>query len=284
MIEFTPITHENISKVEKYFLKDKSGFCDFTPFVLLMWQKMFKTEYAEGDSVLYLRYLMNGENYYALLCDRLGDALKPLKQLEEKLNLTLVCENGLTLLDSLGEKYEAHTDEGWWDYVYLHENLATLKGKKYAGQRNHINKLESVFPDWQYEKITPHNIEYVAEFFDSIYTPSGDETHDFEGEMVKRYLNGTQTLSMSGGFVRAGGRIISFAIGETLSDTLFVHIEKADRDIPGAYPIIVREFARANPALFINREEDMGIEGLRTSKKSYHPEFLLKKHNVYIHP
>ena len=100
--------------------------------------------------------------------------------------------------------------------------------------------------------------------------------------MVKKYLSDLSILPMLGGFVTAGGNIISFAIGEKLSDTLFVHVEKADRSVQGAYPIIVREFARANPALLINREEDMGILGLRTSKLSYHPTALLKKYNVVI--
>ncbi|MBQ9976246.1 MAG: DUF2156 domain-containing protein [Clostridia bacterium] len=282
MTEFKPITYENIREVEAYFHKDKSGFCDFTPFVLLMWQKMFKTEYAKGDSVLYLRYRMNGKNYYALLCERVEDALAPLKELEPVLNLTLVCDNGLRLLEGIEKNITAETDEGWWDYVYSHESLATLKGKKYAGQRNHINKFEALCPDWKYERINADNIGYVAEFFDKIYEPTGDETHDFEGEMVKEYLNNFSSLPMLGGFVTAGGKITSFAIGEILSDTLFVHVEKADREIHGSYPIIVREFARDNPANLVNREEDMGIEGLRTSKLSYHPERLLKKYNVEI--
>lgn len=282
MTEFTPITFENISHVQEYFQKDRSGFCDFTPFVLLMWQKMYKTEFAVGDSVLYLRYTMDGERKYALLCDCLETALAPLKELEENLTLTLVCENGLSLLDALGEKYTAETNEDWWDYVYLHENLATLSGKKYAGQRNHINKFEALCPDWKYEEITLDNISHVAEFFETIYTPTGNETHDYEGEMLKDYFKRFRDFPMLGGFVSSGGKIVSFALGEILSDTLFVHVEKADRDVHGSYPIIVREFARANPSILINREEDMGIAGLRTSKQSYHPHTLLKKYNVKL--
>ncbi len=282
MTSFTPITLENITKVQEYFKKDRSGFCDFTPFVLLMWQRMYKTEYAEGDSVLYLRYDM-GEGYrYAILCDCLDTALEDLKTIEPNLSLTLVCDRGISLLREMGEKFTYDTDEGWWDYVYSHDSLASLAGKKYAGQRNHINKLYTAFPDWKYEEITPDNVPYVAEFFEKIYTPTGDATHDFEGQMVKEYLSNISMLPMLGGFVTAGGNIISFALGEILSDTLYVHVEKADRDVQGAYPIIVREFARANPALLINREEDMGIAGLRTSKLSYHPTALLKKYNVTI--
>lgn len=280
MTNFTPITKENISFIQEYFKKDRSGFCDFTPFVLLMWQKMYKTEFAADDSVLYLRYEMDGKHRYAMLCDCVKTALAPLKELNDELGLTLVCENGIKALEELGEEFTVETDEGWWDYVYLHEDLANLKGKKYAGQRNHINKLESVHSDWKYEKITPDNAIYVAEFFDKIFSPTDDETHNFEGDMVKKYLSDFSALPMLGGFVSAGGKIISFALGEILSDTLFVHVEKADRGVQGAYPIIVREFARANPASFINREEDMGIPGLRTSKLSYHPHKFLKKHNV----
>ena len=86
-----------------------------------------------------------------------------------------------------------------------------------------------------------------------------------------------------GGLIKADGKVVAFAFGEKVGDTLFVHIEKAKKDVQGAYQMIVKEFALHNPAPYINREEDMGIEGLRRSKESYHPIEKLKKYSLTVH-
>lgn len=280
MIEFKPVSKENIKEIKKYLLADTSGFCDFTPFVLTMWQGLYKTEYAVCDSVLYLRYTIDGEIFYSAVTNDIFGVLPTLKTFPDFKRLTLVEKKKL---DALSEKYtefDVFYDEAWGDYIYSHESIALLSGKKYAGQRNHINKFQSVFPDWKYEKITSDNVKYVADFFEKIATVTNNEEHDYEAGMTKEYLNSFSSFSMPGGFVSANGNIVSFAVGEIISDTLFVHIEKANKSIPGAYPIIVREFARANPASFINREEDMGVEGLRISKLSYHPINILHKYTL----
>ncbi len=282
MNSFSPITLENISHVEKYLQNSHEGFCDFTPFVALMWQEMYKTEYTVCDSVLYLRYFIEGKYYYAVVCYNICEHLDTIKNFPDFHALTLVGEKGIENLEENGVLFDAVTDEGSHDYVYSWEDLASLKGKKYAGQRNHINKFEATFPDWKYEKITSDNVGLVGEFFEKLSSFNGNSSHDFETGMVRRYLENYSDFETTGGFVRAGEKIVSFAFGEILNGMLFVHIEKADKDVPGAYPIIVREFARANPATLVNREEDMGITGLRTSKLSYHPKTLLKKYTVIL--
>ena len=90
---------------------------------------------------------------------------------------------------------------------------------------------------------------------------------------------------MVGGLLKTEGKIIGLSIGEILGDTLFVHVEKSLREVQGAYPLLVREFAKcfaADSVNFINREEDDGNEGLRTSKMSYHPVKLLEKYLVTV--
>ncbi len=282
MNHFEKITLENIKEIEKYLQNAHEGFCDFTPFVLLMWQEMYKTEYTVRDSVLYLKYEINKKVYYTSPCKDIYNKLEVFKSFPDFDTLTLVSEGELAELEKRSLVKASYTDDGFHDYVYLGENLASLKGRKYAGQRNHINKLESLFPDWKYERVTPDNACEVLDFFNSLSSFNGDVSHDYEAGMVKRYLANYSDFKTLGGFISAGGKIISFAFGEIVNDMLFVHIEKANRSVQGAYPLIVREFARANPARLINREEDMGIEGLRTSKLSYHPEKLLKKYIVEV--
>lgn len=282
MNAFSPITLENIKDVEKYFAKSELGFCDFTPFVSLMWQELYKNEYAVFDGVLYLKFEIDSKVYYSTVTDDVFSCLDRLKTLAPNPRLSLVSEKGLESLKEKGVLFKAETDEGWWDYIYSGEDLRSFAGRRFAGQRNHINKLQSLYTDVSYESVTADNVKYVAEFYEKISLENGIATHDFEADMVKRYLESYSDFETLGGFVRAGGNIISFAFGEIISDMLFVHIEKADRNVSGSYPIIVREFARAHPTTFINREEDMGIEGLRTSKMSLHPIKLLKKYSITL--
>ena len=92
-------------------------------------------------------------------------------------------------------------------------------------------------------------------------------------------------LNLKGGVLKADNRIVGITIGEQLnSDTFVVHIEKALADVQGAYPMICNQFAKANAAelKYINREEDLGLEGLRKSKLSYKPAFMVDKYTVYF--
>ena len=95
-----------------------------------------------------------------------------------------------------------------------------------------------------------------------------------------RALQSMETLGLTGGLIRAGGKVVAFSIGEPLSDdTYVVHIEKAYADIQGAYPMINQQFVLHEAAnyRYINREEDTGAEGLRKAKMSYYPVFMQEK-------
>lgn len=287
MSTFRPITLDNIKDVEAHLLNGgHAQFCDFTPFVALMWQKMYKTEYTVCDSVLYLKFPTSSTPHFAVASDEIDSCIDTLSSFSNTstLHLSLVSDKGVESIKKCCENVTVKSDSAWSDYIYLGEELRELKGRKFAGQRNHINKFEAQYQDWRYEKINRDNVFHVAEFFEEITKSDTNmsNTGTFEANMVKEYLKDYSSFETSGGFISSNGKIVSFAFGEIINDMLFVHIEKADKDVAGAYPIIVREFARANPALYINREEDMGIEGLKKSKLSWHPIKLLQKNSVEI--
>lgn len=288
--DFIEVSSEGFSVIAEAIGKSPSALCDFTPFVLLTWQRYYKTAYLPLPSGIALRYEIDGSHYYTVISD------DPAGCLGEMLEFLGVGQIALTLIDE-GTRERLHdssfkilaeeANDAWMDYIYLHGELSLLTGKKFAGQRNHINKFISNYPDWQYERITGENIGEVLEFFRELTKDAAlNETALYEREMLIEYMThrfGKAPLpDMTGGLIRARGEIVSFAFGEVLQDTLFVHTEKARRDVQGAYQMIVREFARDNPANLINREEDMGIEGLRVSKSSYHPIKKEKKYNIII--
>ena len=182
-----------------------------------------------------------------------------------------------------GNRISCSTDRGSSDYIYLSEKLITLEGKKYHGKRNHINRFME--NDWSFDDMRPCDIEECILFTADLYNSVGDHKGSaaIEQYAIHRFLMNMDTLGLKGGILRCSGEIVGVTVGEQLnSNTFVVHIEKARSDINGAYPMLCNQFVKryASQLKYINREEDMGIEGLRRSKLSYHPEFLLDKYTV----
>lgn len=169
------------------------------------------------------------------------------------------------------------------DYVYESEKLISLSGKKLHGKRNHINNFIKAYPDYQYERINGENREECIELAQNWRKENGCDSDPEKNEefcVTLRALKELEDLNLTGGLIRADGRVVAFSIGEKLcNDTFVVHIEKAYADIQGAYPIINQQFVLHEAAdyRYINREEDTGAEGLRKAKLSYYPVFLQEK-------
>ena len=174
-------------------------------------------------------------------------------------------------------------EENIFDYVYEAEKLATLAGKKLHAKRNHINRFVGNHPNWQFEPLTKQLIPECMEMSRAwLETHQGDFSR--EGVALQKTFQYFDEMQLEGGVLRVDGRVIAFTIGEPLnSDTYIVHFEKAFSDIQGAYAMINREFIRhvlkQYPHIqYVNREEDLGIESLRRSKRSYYPAFLIEKY------
>jgi hypothetical protein len=177
--------------------------------------------------------------------------------------------------------------ENWSDYLYNSSDLSTYKGRKYNRKRNHVNKFMKNYPDFEYERITPGNIIAVKEFFSLFqnYVSKNNDIFRNEEKMVKVVLNNYSAFGFVGGVLKVGGKVVAFTIGEVVNDTLFIHIEKASREYAGIYETLSLLFARDltdKNIEYINREEDVGDEGLRKSKMSYNPIALLDKYNVEV--
>lgn len=178
-----------------------------------------------------------------------------------------------------------------FDYVYDINRLADLGGKKMQQKRNHINRFIDAHPDWTAEAICPDNLDECRAMVADWYSLQGDHPDkDFtlEKRAIRRCFDAFAKLEMEGLLIRAEGRIVALTMGNRINDRFFdVNFEKAYADIQGAYAIVNREFARMLrqkfPTLeYLNREEDMGLPGLRKSKESYHPDFLLAKYRAFL--
>lgn len=181
-------------------------------------------------------------------------------------------------------RFEFHENRDDADYIYSAESLITLAGKKLSAKRNHINNFLRTHPDWQFEEMRNGNLDECREMavkWCEMNDCADDPGKQSELLAVRKALRHFEALELSGGLIRAQGEVIAFSLGERLTDDTFVvHIEKTFSDIQGAYPMINREFAKHFAAgyRYINREEDMGVPGLRKAKLSYHPEIILDKY------
>lgn len=253
---------------------------DYTFGNLFIWKHRYGTRLAfDGDACCISE--KGGEYAYFPICsdDRLRDVLAA----QNAPRLFYVTESMLLRLDRIGVSYEKTTMPDSFDYLYMHDDLAELPGKKYNQKRNHISYFEKLYPDHTFEMIAPDNIADCREFSVRWVEQSLHGIDDEERMALDRALDNFFDLGFEGGVIRAAGEIVAMSAGERRGDSFVVHIEKA-LNTRGAYPIINRDFVRnvCAGSYLINREEDMGIEGLAKAKRSYHPVCMLKKYMVTI--
>ena len=188
---------------------------------------------------------------------------------------------------TMPEITEYTEDRDNWDYVYDREKLATLSGRKYHSKKNHYNAFIKEHPDYVYEEINAANKDECIAFGKAwcAQRAETDPTIKCEACAIEEGLNNMEFLKIRGGLIRLDGQVKAFTFGEKVSEhTAVVHVEKADPNVRGLFTAINKDFVQnAWPDVqFINREEDMGKEGLRKAKESYNPIFMVKKYNTII--
>lgn len=172
-----------------------------------------------------------------------------------------------------------------FDYVYSVESLIALSGRKLHSKKNHLNRFYLQYPDVAYESLNSANIPELIEVNNAWFAHSkkDDEGLRFENLGINDALKSFEFLGLKGGLLRIKGEIIAFSFGEVLdSQMALIHIEKANTAFSGAYQAINQALLKNefSSLTYANREEDLGIEGLRKAKLSYQPEFLLEKYDV----
>lgn len=184
------------------------------------------------------------------------------------------------------DAYKYTPSRNSYDYIYTVEKLTKLAGSKLHGKRNHINNFLKAWPDYIYEPITENNRAdclTVARAWMERHrdvSPEHASEYEYEYQIIQESLLHMHELNMSGALIKIQDTPIAFTIGEPLSvDTFDIHFEKADENIQGAYPLINHEFVsrQLQDYTYVNREEDLGLPGLRQAKLSYVPDILYEK-------
>lgn len=291
MLPFRPIVIEDKPAAEEIFRQEPARVTERCFADLFLWRRRYRTQIAFQDGFLYVLSLAgDGKNLYYLFPPGKGDRLAALDQIAQD-----AAERGASYriygctpaqkeqVETLAPgRYRFTEDRDNFDYIYRREDLAELKGKKYHAKRNFINRfLQEHEGQWRYEPLDPNRHgDSILALHRLWCQRRPDGAGAAEGCAVRQALEYFEALEMRGGVLYLRGEATAFSMGCLAGDTLTVQIEKATADIPGAYPMINREFIvhAGTDFDYVNREEDMGIEGLRKAKLSYRPTELSVKY------
>lgn len=290
MIPFKDITLADKALITSYTLGSPRRNCDLSFSNLCSWRFLYNTQFAVMDGFLLLKFWAAGELVYMMPIGR-GDLRHVLDALIDDAHregqpfcLLGICEGMCQELEELMPgRFQFTADRDYADYLYLRTELATLAGKKLQPKRNHVNKFKRTYPDYEYAPITPDRIGECLALEAEWCRANNCDQHEGTGNERRALIYALEhfdELGLTGGILHAEGRIVAFTFGMPINgDTFGVHVEKADTRIEGAYAMINYEFANHVPPqyVYLNREEDLGIEGLRRAKLSYQPAILLEK-------
>lgn len=290
MIAFKDITLQDRELIQSFTLNSHRRNCDLSFSNLCSWRFLYHTQFAVADGFLLFRFHAGGRLSYMMpvgngdLKKVLEDIIEDARSLGESFQMLGVCVGMKEEIEAvLPGRFRFDSDRDFADYIYLREDLATLKGKKYQAKRNHINKFRKNYPHYEYKPITPELIpECLALEAQWCRANNCQEEEALlaERQSLTYALNHFESLGLLGGVLHVDGKIVAFTFGNPINNETFdVCVEKADTDIEGSYTMINCEFAQHIPEqyIYINREEDLGIEGLRKAKLSYQPEIILEK-------
>lgn len=294
MIEFYPLSIENKDLFAERFYTRTSLNAGNGLVNLCAYNEIYPSEYAvDGEALLTRIYLQERNiSYYEPIG---GDIRNYVDRIETDAKEKQYCF-GFVLEDEtkrdyfLSKGYKVEYSDSLSEYVYNRESLQTLKGRKLQSKRNHVNKFVSLYPSWQYVALDSKSKENCLVLSDLWQQQEMNITpqykHDYiqERKIIEFLFDNFDSLDLIGGAIVVEGKIVAYSLGNMIcSNTIDVNIEKADRRYQGAYTLINREFVAHLPenVLFVNREEDKGIVGLRKAKLSYNPSFMVSKYIAY---
>lgn len=300
-MQFQKFDPKDFALLRPYFAAQKLHFDNFSVGFRIMWNKTSPTYFTiTGDSlVLYEDY--DGSVYFNYPVSLDGtwseeeSAISAVEEYCRDRDLPLLWVNvpasRLPLLTGRYADYHVKNERRWRDYLYRAQDFVTYAGKRFSGQRNHVNKFRKLYPNAVFRRATEEDLPRLAVFlkeFEGRQLQKQDRYADWEMRETEAILPDLGTYGMLCGYMEYEGKVIAMSFGEICGDMLVVHVEKALTDYAGVYPATAQAFAAmfvTDDVVYINREDDAGDLGLRKSKLQYNPVELVDKFSLrVIHP
>lgn len=285
-MQFKKIEISDFETLKPFIYVNGEMTCEVNFINLLMWKRLYNNRFCIEDGILYLKSYSESLEIYSL---PFGDMKKGFDTIKNQNGgkLPFLWTQDGERFDNFKNLYEEYYDiyesRNEFDYIYASSDLINLSGKKYHSKRNHISAFSKQY-DWHYEDITSENAHKIKECAKKWYEQHllhVDEELKCEINGVSLMLDNMDLLDVKGGAIVVDGEVVAFALGSPINQDVFdIHIEKALKEFDTAYAVINKEFAAHNLEnyKYINREDDLGLEGLRKAKLSYKPQIILPKY------
>lgn len=289
---FERLTGENVLQLQPFFKTCGFGTCDNTIGAVYQWRDIYETFFSVTGGYAAIRYGADADCYTVPVGE--GDIDQMFRRIEcdaakkeRPVRFCVVPEAAMPILrQRYGERMQIESVRDWADYVYDADAFRTYAGKHLHTQRNHVNRFFRDHPEAQTIRLLDAETEKAAYDFLERFEAEHPEASLLERNEVngaRDLLNNRERLGQTAACLIADGRVVGLSIGEVKCGMLFVHVEKALKEIPGSYPAMAQGFVNLFPSVTtVNREDDGGDEGLRYSKLQYKPRELIEKYLVTI--
>jgi uncharacterized protein len=297
VLKFKELTSQDKPIFDHYLTDYGFATSEYSFTTLLVWRKACEIQYAVHEDVLIIKkkdfsgkyYFMQPIGYKRVNLKELIQQLKAYK-IENKMDyLFKDVENSFLedLKSIYGDMAKIEEDIDNFDYIYSKEKLKNLSGKQLHKKKNHYNFFVKNYDYSVKDLYDPHVIEDCISLTHKWYheNNTGDRFLGYEVDGIIEVLGLAKALNLKGMAVYVDDKIATFTVGEIVNnDMAIVHFEKGLKDINGIYAFTNKTFVEQylSEVEYINREQDLGIEGLRKAKRSYYPIKLEEKYCVNL--
>ncbi|MGB5824216.1 MAG: phosphatidylglycerol lysyltransferase domain-containing protein [Proteocatella sp.] len=292
--DFKQIVSDSLEEMRPYFQKVNYEACEYNFITLYMWQTVYDFHYITKENYMVV-FGRSDEGLFAIqpICENkyMHEALEYIKSIFEiydsKMVIKAVTEPVREYLQgNYPEKFEYETNRDDYDYIYEAESLRTLGGRKMHSKKNHFNGFLKEYGDrYVYKAIDKSEFDECLRLADKwAFSREKDKNLIGENLAIKKVLkNSAKFKCLKIGGIYIDNELEAFTFGDHINEELAViHIEKANPDLRGVYSAINKLFLQNEfpDVKYVNREDDLGIEGLRQAKLSYKPFKLVEKYTV----
>lgn len=301
MINFKPIDLDVLDLIQPYVDNpNKRSMSSNNLAYIFTWSEMLHPSYAIIDNTAILSFEEFG-NSSQLICSLhnyqdsdlikiITDLIEYADSVNKRLVVASLTQDDVLIFNRLiPNRYREVVAPQTWDYIYNRSDLELLTGSKYQPKRNHINKFKSMY-DYRFEPLDLALKEQYIELCNKTHKPQDIKDNYYISledvvSAIETAIDNFERLNLIGGALYVGGKLVAFTYGAKLTDNMFdIMIEKANIEYNGVYSMINNLFVKSLPQeyIYINREEDLGVEGLRKAKLSYHPCKIQENHRLII--
>ncbi len=292
MLDFQPLQKEKLEEYKTYYDYTDALGCERNFVNGYLWNEEYLLRVAVFDGTLIKAYFRDEERVwgYCLPSGRnVAGAIEAVfadaKERGQSVYFAYMTRQERDKLEELfPNRFSYRREPGNQDYIYTSRDLATLAGKKYHAKRNHISKFYRTYADLTcFQTMDRQNLADALEVM-KLWCAENDIDYRQYGEyaVFKKACEEFEELHMHGALLYVDRKPVAMTMGNEISPKCFdVIFEKALREYDGIYAVINNEFAKTLTRYeYINREEDMDMEGLRKAKLSYHPAIILDRFNA----